>query len=488
MSTRRRKFFLQANSFRFWPVLLPVALIWSGCENHPRATNSPAALPPIILFSIDTLRADHLGCYGYRRETSPRIDSFAQDAVLFQETIAQAPYTAPSHMSIFTSLYPPVHRLINFKSDTRPGAAMNKTIVTLPQFLQAQGYLTIGLTGGAQLDGGRGFAQGFDYYGNDFYSWEGEMRPTMEGLSAIKGTIKHWLRESRRENRPLFLFLHHYICHDPYVKGPPEYRQKFLDQRGGGLPRSVDDLDLPRRGIRKQFFGKADWQNPDHLQHYIALYDGGVYFSDAVFGELMDLLKEEGLFDPALIVLFSDHGEEFLEHGGYLHSQLFRETLRVPLIVKFPGGEAAGRTVERPVEALDIFPTIADFLGMADKLPPVQGHSLLPVVRGKPGYEGSPVSFSNCLNWVRFCSDGYTFSNQPTGETPEWLFADGDIEENRNLAEVEKEVVSSMRTRAREIMEENRAFREKLVLEEDGRERQPSPEVINQLRSLGYLN
>lgn len=487
MNTTRKQFHIPTKSARIGLMFLAAALVFGGCESRPRNENPVSDLPPIIFFSIDTLRAGHLSCYDYHRPTSPRIDSFAREAVLFRDAIAQAPTTAPAHMSIFTSLYPAVHRLTNFKSSTRPGQPLNEAILTLPQFIQAHGYLTVGLTGGAQLDGSRGFDRGFDYYGSDFNSWEGEMRPTIEGLTPIKETVKHWIRESREQGRPLFLFLHHYTCHDPYVKGPPEYREKFLDRPVPDLPRSVDDLNLARRGIRAQFFGKGDLTNPDHLQHYIALYDGGVYFSDVVFGEFIDLLKAEGLYDPALFILFSDHGEEFFEHGDYLHEQIFRETLWVPLIVKLPKGEYSGKTIAATVETLDILPTVAELLGLSDKLPPIQGQSLLPLIQGKPGYKSHPVSFSNCLKWVRFSEGGYTYTNWPSGNTQEWLFAEDDPEERINLAEVEEKVVASMRGRAQEIMEENLAWHQGLVLQDHNQQEKLSPELIQQLRSIGYL-
>ncbi len=455
-------------------------------ENRDRDKSLPDT--PIIIFSIDTLRADHLGSYGYPRDSSPRIDSFARSGVSFHEAFAQAPTTAPSHMSIFTSLYPPAHRI---KNTYRTGEVLNAEIVTLPEFLQENGYLTVGLTGGIQVREESGFGRGFDYFGYDFYEWEdwnGEMRPTLENLTPIKNSIRKWIQKSRQSGQPLFLFLHHFICHDPYLKGPDEYRQKFLDRPVAGLPRSVDDLDLSAGHIKDQFFENADPRNPAHIQHYLDLYGGGVLFSDVVFEEIMELLKEEGIYDPALIILFSDHGEEFFEHGGYRHFELFREVLRVPLIFKFPGDWQGGRIINQTVECLDIFPTLADYLGLSAKLPPIQGQSLLPLIRGEPGYAGIPVSFSNCLKYIRFSADGYTYSNKPTQGVPEWLFAGDDIEESRNLAETEKETLQSMRERAGELMLETLAFRDKVARGEDDQAIESSPELIRQLRALGYVN
>ncbi|HPQ67320.1 MAG TPA: sulfatase, partial [bacterium] len=485
MNSFRRQFF----RFRSGPGLLAAVLAGCGGGAGP-GEPGPSARPPIVLFSIDTLRADRLGCYGAERATSPRIDAFAGEAVRFAETIAQAPLTAPSHMSIFTSLYPPVHRVVNYERKDREPAALDDALVTLPRFLHDRGYLTVGLTGGGQVAGELGFDRGFDYYGDDFLFWEndgGRYRPTLESLAPIEEALRDRIGESRREGRPLFLFLHHYLCHDPYVKGPDEYRQKFLGDPVAGLPRRAEDLDFSVKfsGVRAQFFGKADPGNPAHLRQYLALYDGGVLFADAVFGRIVDLLREEGIYDDALVVLVADHGEEFLEHGGILHSHLFRETLHVPLIVKFPGGRFAGHSVERPVESFDIFPTVADWLGLKDELPQVQGRSLLPLVRGDGGFEGSPVSFSGSLHSVRFSRGGYTYSSQSRGRTPEWLFGAGDVGERRNLAPEKPELAADLRRRAREIVEENRAWRQKLVAGGSERGAALSPERVRQLRALG---
>jgi len=463
-------------------------ILAAGCSKP-----APRDTPPIILFSIDTLRADHLSCYGYERPTSPTLDYLAEGGVLFEETIAQAPLTAPSHMSILTSLYPPVHGIRNYGDGILTTAALPEEIVTLPQFLRENGYLTYGFTGGAQIDGERGFARGFDYYGADFLTWEndrGRHQPDPDNFGELGKKIRQAVRRSRTEGKPLFLFLHHYLCHDPYVKGPEEIRQKFLDPPVPGLVKSAEDLDFTDnpKAVREQFLAGADPGNPEHYRHFIALYDGGVYLSDLTLARILDLLQEEGIGEEALLVVTGDHGEEFYEHQGVFHFQLFREVLHVPLVMRFPHGKYGGQRITQTVRSIDIFPTIADYLGLAGELPPIQGKSLLPAIAEGETFEGKPVSFSDDNEAVRFSEGNYTYSDHDRHGTPEWLFAQGDAAEANNLAKQEQEVTEEMRRRAQAIRAGTEEFRRELVGDSVPDQVTVSPEQIEQLRALGYLN
>jgi len=458
------------------------------CSN---ALSADLKKPHIILFSIDTLRADHLGCYGYHRQTSPHIDKFARNSFLFVNTISQAPSTATSHMSIFTALTPPAHSVINIDKDGnyRP---LNNSIVTLPAILKNNGYLTVGLHGGGQMDGVNGFDRGFDAYIPMFQVWEdprGIYRSSLEGLSVVKKEITNWLRRSQKSNKPLFLFLHHYICHDPYVKGPGNFRNRYLSQPVPGLPTVPHDVNWDGDFMvsRKSFFEKVDGTNPEHREHLIALYDGGVCYSDHIFNEVINLFQESGYYDDSLIILTSDHGEEFYEHGENLHWRLFIETLHVPLIMKFPGKSAGGKKIPEPVRSMDIMPTILDYI----KIPvpqAIQGTSFLPLMVGQGTYNPVMKSYAEKGDSIRIVKGEYIYSNQKSANHREWLFnQEQDPEERHNLTGKLPEILKQMREEAPRIIASDQAFRKKGAAT-DQPIRSVRPALREQLKALGYIN
>ncbi|MFH1800258.1 MAG: sulfatase-like hydrolase/transferase, partial [Candidatus Omnitrophota bacterium] len=249
--------------------------------------------PNIILFSADTLRADHLSCYGYFRKTSPNIDAFAKDSILFQNAISQAPTTAPAHMSIFTSLTPFVH-LCNLDFDGEEEETnifrLDEKIETLPLLLKKNGYLTAGFHGGGQVAGAIGFDKGFDSYR---LWWD--LRSPKCGLEDVQKV----LQESKEKGKPLFLFLHNYICHSPYLRSPPEFSLKFLSEKVAGLPLFENDLRTAdgSLSLNEVFWKNVDLSNPQHRSHIISLYDGGISYEDYIFGQVIAILKKEKFYD-----------------------------------------------------------------------------------------------------------------------------------------------------------------------------------------------
>jgi arylsulfatase len=184
-----------------------------GGEPPPNAPSDAGPRPPpnIIIMSVDTLRADRLGTYGHDRDTSPAVDALAAESVVFERAISQAPSTAPAHMSIFTGLTPSVHGVVNVD---RQGPALAPGIRTLPEVFRDAGYVVAGLHGGGNMDGSLGFDRGFHLWADDLTSFhwtEAWQRPA--DLDAIRSL----LALARSRGRPLFLFLHHYVCHVPYV-------------------------------------------------------------------------------------------------------------------------------------------------------------------------------------------------------------------------------------------------------------------------------
>ena len=344
--------------------MLAVAVgIVSGCSTTPA--------PNVILVSIDTLRADHLGSYGYGKQTTPRIDSFRQDAALFDEAIAHAPSTLPSHASILTSLLPSHHR-----ASAANSFSVDPEAITLAEILKAQGYSTASFNGGIQLDPIYGLDRGFDIYVSArprFAIAELLIDPTDMFAHAVDEAIR-WI-EANPEG-PFFLFLHTYELHHPYTP-KPELLELFKTEYDGSLPNEIS-VDLLQRINR----GEVELDAND-LSHIISTYDAELRSVDEAFGRLVEFLRDEGLYDNAIIVLTSDHGEEFGEHGfvGWHSHTLYDELLRVPLILKLPGSDHAGAAIDFQVRGIDIAPTLLARLGL-DVPASFEGTSLLGALSG----------------------------------------------------------------------------------------------------------
>ncbi len=449
--------------------------------------------PNIIILSIDTLRADHLSCYGYFRETSPNIDAFSKDAVLFQNSISQAPLTAPAHMSIFTSLTPSVHQIASSNEITSSEAGINREkeifkrvdqrIETLPLIMKKNGYLTIGLHGGGNVSAGFGFDRGFDIY----REW-GDPLELKDRIEDVRKVII----ESKKKNAPLFIFLHHYVCHDPYLNSPDEFSLHFISEKVNGLPLRREDIcsskDIDES--REYFWKRIDLSNSKHRDHVISLYDGGIYYSDYIFGKLIETLKKENFYSNSIVILLSDHGEEFYEHLDKLHWRLLIETLRVPLIIKFPRNIYGGKIIHAPVRTMDIMPTLLDFLGIKTHSF-MQGVSFLPLIRRKGDYSPCIVSYSLSRvpknKWTaRFIKEGFVYSNQFSQGVEDRLFdMNNDPLEKNNLSAHKPEILGQMHLFTRIILEKDRVIREKIgcknsVLIEK------KEQLLKELKSLGY--
>ncbi|MCP4203992.1 MAG: sulfatase [bacterium] len=335
-----------------------------GCsvaDTEPE-TETRLDAPNLILISIDTLRSDHLGCYGYNRPTSPALDRLCEDSVVYSEAIAQAPSTLHSHASIFTSLIPH-HHGASWGGRTR----LADECLTLAEVAQEAGMATGAFTGGGQMDKIFGLDQGFDSY-------------NQPGTRHFYGTVKlaeEWLAE--RPDRPFFLFLHTYETHHPYE--PQErFLEIFDDDYDGELP-DVISVDMLKEINRK----KRVLQEGD-LQHIVNTYDAEIRSMDEALEHLIVFLRENSLYDDTMIVFTSDHGEEFGEHGrvGWHSHSLYDELLRVPLVIKFPNQHHAGARVSDQVSSIDIAPTVLSALGLPTP-EDFQGRDIAPPAVGGEG-------------------------------------------------------------------------------------------------------
>jgi arylsulfatase A-like enzyme len=319
----------------------------------------------VILISLDTLRADHLGCYGYPRDTSPNMDRLAGDSVLFADTTAPSAWTLPSHMSLMTALRTSGHRM------TGVGRRLDAGIPTLAELLKDRGFYNAAFTGGGFLDGSMGFNRGFESY------HEIEDATSKDAAARLAATANRWIEENWDRN--FFLFLHTYQIHDPY--DPEEkFRRLFAADES-----PYDSIFLGRLGFsRKRRFEPV----PESMRrNLVDLYDSEIRAADEdLIGPLVAKLKALGIYDRTMIVLTSDHGEEFFEHGAWLHSHsLYEEIVRVPLIVKMFGSRESGKRIAYPVGLIDAAPTILEELGIPDRFPEADGESLLGLAAGRAG-------------------------------------------------------------------------------------------------------
>ncbi|MBI3544288.1 MAG: sulfatase [Deltaproteobacteria bacterium] len=341
------------------------------------------ARPNVILISIDTLAADHMGLYGYPRDTTPFLSKFAAENVLFENTFSQAAYTLPSHISMFTGLYVETHKIYA----RWPRTTLAPGFKTLPEILKANGYKTIWMATrhDSHLAFDRGLGRGFDEVDDVAL----EMGPGLAKVKRLLGKVKA---------RPFFLFLHTYMVHDPYrpiapydhLFDPGYKRYIELDtQKLFKMSPMVPDTRDPELSwqdhvnlhTRSHYLKQFNLRDEADHRHFVALYDGGVRTADDAMKAIFATLKRQGLYDNSLIVLTSDHGETFGARGYYFHMRPTREEIHVPLIMKLPGVKP--RRIAQTALSIDILPTVLDQL----RLPApagVEGRSLLPLLEGKP--------------------------------------------------------------------------------------------------------
>jgi len=321
--------------------MLPVIAFWGNpMLTTPRREDSEFN---VILVSLDTLRADHLGTYGYPLDTSPHIDALAQESVQFNQHFSTAPWTLPAHMSLFTSKSVSRHKI------HQAHHRLNPEIITLAEILKTQGYTTGAFTGGGYVGSGFGFDRGFDFY------QDRELRGH-KGAQRLFTRTSKWIRENKR-NR-FFLFLHTYQIHGPYTT-PTPFNLTFLKKNHAWKKIHINSHLGGTKGIYKPL--------SDHeRENVIALYDAEIRYTDEILiAPLIRLLKDTGLYDQTLIVLTSDHGEEFYEHGAWLHGQsLFNELIRIPLLIKKPFQKDGGIKRDDPANIMDIAPTLLGQLGI----------------------------------------------------------------------------------------------------------------------------
>ncbi len=443
---------------------LAALLAVAGCGGGGRGAVAPRA---VVVVDIDTLRADHLGTYGYERPTSPSLDQFARQGVQFDWAFSQAPNTLPSQTSILTSLHPSTHLVLHDSDRLAPERE------TLAERFAAAGFSTGAFVDGGYLKPHFGLDQGFETY----FDLNGG------GIAEGEKRIAAWLEAHRTEK--FFLFLHTYDVHSPYAP-PAPYRERFaglVAPPSAGFEPTSEALEK----IRVSQYTPTPLRLPSSdLAYSVALYDGEIAYVDAWFGRLMADLERLGITESTVVAVVSDHGEEFGEHGSLLHEKLYTTVTRVPMILRAPG-VVPGLRVEGAVALVDLAPTLLELAGLV--VPEVmEGRSLVrdlfPPPDGAPTAPARPVvSESPFFGLQRGLFDDrhHLVVSMQSGRAELYRYRE-DPDEQRDLAVTEPEALRRLAVALRRWSADRPAQR----LLEGGKVALP-PEVEESLRSLGYL-
>lgn len=386
--------------------------------------------PNIFFISCDTVRADHLSVYGYHRKTTPNLEAFAKDAVIFDNAITSKTWTLPSHISMFTGFYPKNHR-------TEGRVPLSEDFETLGDVLSNAGYLAGAFTGlGIWLDPTYGLGQGFDLYDVP----KNALRSVFETCA----TARHWLDD--HPGVPKFVFMHNYDAHPKSTQSSfvlpygPEDRERIHFAKALTEPASFTrhSKELPRAValLRAVNAGEVTLTDAEHAI-LEALYDDAILSIDAALGDFFGYLRQRNLYDSSLIIITSDHGEELFEHGKYGHRTVYEECARVPLLIKLPGGVRGRTRVEDVVELVDIYPTILDIAGLAAPND-IDGRSLLPLALGQGHSDG--IAYSSRFSAVAIRTDEWKFIMNNDTNIEEAYNLSSDPLEHQNLVQERPEL------------------------------------------------
>lgn len=394
--------------------------------------------PNVLIVTIDTLRADHVGCYGYKQVRTPNIDSLAADGVLFEQAFTPVPITLPSHTVIFTGTYPMLNGMHDFS-----GNRVSASQATLASILKENGYTTGAVVASAVLDSRFGLNRGFDFY-YDHFDFNRLLEANLDSMerpaNVVADEALRWLEQHYQKR--FLLWVHLYDPHHPY-RPPAPYSETYKTH----------------------------------------LYDGEIAFADAQLGRILSFLKKKAVYGRTLIVLLADHGEGLGDHGEKTHGFfIYNSTLHVPLIVKLPGA-GAHRQVAQAVSTVDVLPTILDEL----RIPvpkAVQGHTLAAALVGRTA-EGSAIYSESFLprlhfNWseLRGLQDqSYKFIDGPK---PELYDLSSDPGELHNLYATKPAVSQELQSRLGSVVTrytQGQGMAEKTPLD---------PALAERLRALGY--
>ena len=438
-------------------LLLAITIFCSGCLRPEENESIDFRDCNVILIVVDALRTDHLGCYGYNRTTSPTIDDLAIDGVLFNRCFSQSSWTVPSMASLFTSKYPTTHGVTHgvIKTSKDSYAVLEQEILgeyhlTLSESLLDGGWYTAGFTTNGHLQKKLGFSQGFAFYDEENCIWR--------DADCVNERVFSWIEENH--GKKFFLWVHYFDLHARY----------HLPDRLYDPPKPYDML-YRWKGEKK---GK---------EQSIALYDGELAYVDNQIGLLLRKLDELELTRKTIIVLTSDHGESFRDHGQFEDhgSTLYNEEIHIPLLFHFPAGQFRKMTIDNNVRMIDIMPTILNLLHIT---PPqdIQGVSLVPLFF-KEKFSELPV-LSETRRWnadlKTYISNHYKFTMNFKNKQAELYDLDEDFYEKNNLLKKKGRMAATIEKELIQYLEKIPKNTAKITIEDNNNR-------LNELKSLGYL-
>jgi len=462
--------------YLIFTVVFVLALGLGGCKSltgHQGKT--------VIFISIDSLRADHLGCYGYDKPTSPRLDALAAQGIRFDNAYSTSPWTLPSHASMFTGLYVETHGINRARSKLRSDAT------TLAGVLNDNGYNTVAVVCAPLLSKRYTLTRGFDIYDAELI--QDNFIKARRVKVADKVTEKALNYIDQHNGQDLFLFLHYW---DPHYDYNPA--KKYINIFDPDYQGKINGLRIRNRK------DLVPGMNPRDLQHIVALYDGEIRYTDDGLGRLLDGLEQRGMLDKnTIIVITADHGEEFLEHGQTGHTKTcYEELVKVPLIFYAPKSKPYASVIQEPASTIDIFPTLLDLLDirrsnditlqglslaslMMDGTPLASREIMAETRRGEFKREGRTGYWRAVLNDERMKLHEFKMK-----EDTEYSLFDlaADPHEQENLINQRQRTVEVMKQQLSLMRKRNRILKRKLKL---GREGELDENLKETLKGLGYL-
>lgn len=465
-------------------------MIGDGC-GRPEDPTEDARPVNVVVYLVDTLRADRLGAYGYERARTPSIDQLAQDGVLFENCYSPGPWTVPSAMSLHTSLYPCDHGVL------KDGDRIPPSVVPMAQRMKQAGYAAGGFICNPWAGQGVGLDRGYDAYVKQQFF----VRPDL---------VDQWLDQNPR--KPSYLYIHTAEPHRPYE--PPE---EFIKPFGQVPPRMVQMI----KSLVTQYvqLTKVDFvagrplgtvDNTKEQQQALdtlgeikdvvnLLYDAEVAYCDSNLGKLVEVLRRRGQWDDTIFVLLSDHGEELSERGGHQHDQsLYQELIHVPMIIKFPQNRFAGKRISDNVSLVDVLPTLLEYINRSDLAHDCAGQSLLSRIEGGEASE----ELSLAVRSLRINKKKYFKPYKETRGDFNVCVAEGNLkgiwnvepdtfelydlatdpQESNNLAANQPERVKQMRSFVSKWLET------RPNIEKSAEDQVLDEAVLQELRDLGYVH
>ncbi|MFQ5706802.1 MAG: sulfatase [bacterium] len=463
--------------------------------------------PNILLISIDTLRADHLSCYGNRCRTTPNLDRIAEEGLLFTSAYTTASWTPPSHASMFTGLYPSQHGVVDEYK-------LNARIPTLAEILSNNGYLTCGFSNNSMvgnivgLDRGHQFfdevwvgaeysnivSRGLGFLGRKLVQLMGK---SDEGAKVTTRRALKWLGENICGSMPFYLFIHHIDVHNP-MKAPRPFRYRFLS---AALKKKLDMAKIWRVADNPLICLTDHLElNNDEIEALQCIYDEELAYVDFKIGQVLNFLRQRHVLDDTLLIITADHGEHFGEHNLYSHvASLYEPVLHIPMILRYPRLVEGGMRSEKLVQLVDIFPTVLDLLDLqyTGDLP-LHSRSLLSeghesrdlyaewegrvphFVRNRLGKNVHPEDLKLYTTKQNMIRSGKFKLIVNARDQAELYDLEQDPLEQTNLASAQPERVTELKNRLSNWLESNHTEKERELYE-------LSSEAKRNLEGLGYI-